>query len=104
MQTPQQQLKASHDDGALIYAVDLLHALEEKKGDFKEDRWAIIQDIISVREQLERFNDNSRYCGQCRSGDHLITVLTKRRPQHSHLCNRFQRAVSGKERCRRRGR
>lgn len=63
MHTPQQQLKPSSDDGTLIYATDLLQALEEKKGDFKEDRWAIIQEIISVREQLERFNDSSEYCG-----------------------------------------
>ena len=64
MHTPQQQLKASSDDGPLIYAKDLLQALEEKKADFKEDRWAIIQEISSVREQLERFTDGSEYCGQ----------------------------------------
>lgn len=51
----------------MIFATDLLQALEEKKGDFKEDRWAIIQEIISVREQLERFNNSSEYCGEsCR--------------------------------------
>ncbi|ETN40305.1 uncharacterized protein HMPREF1541_04581 [Cyphellophora europaea CBS 101466] len=61
MHTPQQQLRATTDDGPLIFASDLLQALEEKKGDFKEDRWAIIQEIIGVREQLERFNDGSEY-------------------------------------------
>lgn len=64
MHTPQQQIKATMDDGPLIYATDLLQALEEKKADFKEDRWMIIQEIIAVREQLERFNDGSEYCGQ----------------------------------------
>lgn len=56
------------DDGPLITAVDLLQALEEKRGDFKEDRWAIIQEIIDVREQLEQFSDGSQYCGKTYRG------------------------------------
>lgn len=52
------------EDGTPIYAIDLLQALEEKRKDFKDDRWAMIEEIIAVREQLERFGDESEYCGQ----------------------------------------
>ncbi|KPI37762.1 uncharacterized protein AB675_77 [Cyphellophora attinorum] len=59
--TPQRQIRASSDEPVYIRAVELLAALEEKKGDFKEDKWAIVQEIISVRDQLEEYNSGNMY-------------------------------------------
>jgi hypothetical protein len=61
MHTPQRQLRSATEQGPLIFSRDLLQALEEKKGDFKGDRWAIIREIIEVREQLESLHDGSEY-------------------------------------------
>jgi hypothetical protein len=61
--TPQRQIRASSDEPVYIRAVELLAALEEKKGDFKEDKWAIVQEIISVRDQLEKYNSGNMYIG-----------------------------------------
>jgi hypothetical protein len=61
MHTPQRQLRSPTEDGPLIFSRDLFQALEEKKGDFKGDRWAIIREIIEVREQLEQLYDGSEY-------------------------------------------
>ncbi|RMZ83697.1 hypothetical protein DV738_g1150, partial [Chaetothyriales sp. CBS 135597] len=55
MNTPQHQIKNSPDGETLIYAQDLLMALEEKKADFKGDRWQIIVQIVDVRTQIENY-------------------------------------------------
>ncbi|RMZ91443.1 hypothetical protein DV736_g1340, partial [Chaetothyriales sp. CBS 134916] len=55
MNTPQQQIKNAPDVDTLIYAQDLLLALEEKKADFKGDRWQIIAQIVDVRTQIENY-------------------------------------------------
>lgn len=57
MHTPQDQIKSPYDSETKIFANDLFLALEEKKNDFKADRWEIIKEIIRVREQLEMFGD-----------------------------------------------
>lgn len=54
MNTPQRQIKSNQEPPeTFISAHDLWDALEEKKGDFKPDRWAIIREIIKAREQIE---------------------------------------------------
>ena len=60
--TPQRQIKPAADEAVYIYAQDLLAALEEKKTDFKPERWAIVQEIISVRQRLEAMQDPNEYC------------------------------------------
>jgi hypothetical protein len=67
MHTPHPQLSTSIEEGPLIYAMDLLVALEEKRADFKDDRWVIIEEIVAVREQLENFSD--QYCGWFLAGN-----------------------------------
>ena len=57
MRTPQPQIKSPHETGPDISANDLFLALEEKKNDFKADRWEIIKEIIRAREQIEMFRD-----------------------------------------------
>ena len=56
MNTPQKQLRSFEDkQETYIHAADLWEALDEKRNDFKADRWAIIKEIISAREQVEIF-------------------------------------------------
>ena len=55
MNTPQLQVKHPQDTDVMITARDLWVALEEKKADFKGDRWRIVSEIISAREQIEMF-------------------------------------------------
>lgn len=56
MNTPQRQIKPHQDPTeTLINAQDLLTALDEKKNDFKADRWAIIGEIVRAREQIEMY-------------------------------------------------
>ena len=62
MQTPQIQIKPHEDSGTWLYAQDLLQALDEKKADFKGDRWSIIEEIIRVRTLLEGYENE--YCGK----------------------------------------
>ena len=57
METPQPQIKSLHETGPPISASDLFMALEEKRNDFKADRWEIIKEIIRVREQIQMFRD-----------------------------------------------
>ncbi len=53
--TPQSQIRSPQDSDTLISARDLLLALEEKRNDFKSDRWDIISEIIDAREQIEMY-------------------------------------------------
>lgn len=62
--TPQKQIKSSSEEPVYIRAVDLLAALEEKKADFKEEKWAIVQEIIAVREQIEEYRSGNLYLGE----------------------------------------
>ncbi|RMZ74986.1 hypothetical protein DV737_g5550, partial [Chaetothyriales sp. CBS 132003] len=55
MNTPQQQIKNGPDVETPIYARDLLLALEEKKADFKGDRWQIVAQIVDTRTQIENY-------------------------------------------------
>lgn len=50
----------------MITARELFLALEEKKNDFKPDRWAIITEIVNAREQIEIF-DMGGFGKQCLS-------------------------------------
>jgi hypothetical protein len=55
MNTPQPQIKSPQDSDTMITARDLFAALEEKRNDFKLDRWSIISDIVKAREEIEIF-------------------------------------------------
>lgn len=55
MNTPQLQIKSPQDNDTVITARDLWTALDEKRGEFKPDRWAIISEIVDAREQIEMF-------------------------------------------------
>jgi hypothetical protein len=41
-----------------VYAVDLLEALEPKKGEreLTEDKWEMVQEIVSARQLQERYD------------------------------------------------
>lgn len=55
MNTPQPQIKSPQDSDTVITAQDLLLALEEKRNEFKVDRWSIISEIIDARRQIEMY-------------------------------------------------
>ena len=55
MNTPQLQIKSPPDNDIVITARDLWAALDEKRQEFKSDRWAIISEIVNAREQIEVF-------------------------------------------------
>jgi hypothetical protein len=56
MHTPQPQLMTPpRDVESMLSARDLWTALEDKKFEFKGDRWPIITEIITFREQVEIF-------------------------------------------------
>ena len=58
MNTPQPQIKSPQESDASATAItarELFLALEEKRNDFKLDRWSIISEIISAREQIEQY-------------------------------------------------
>jgi hypothetical protein len=56
MHTPQPQLMTPpRDVETMLSARDLWTALEDKKFEFKGDRWPIITEIITFREQVEIF-------------------------------------------------
>ena len=57
MHTPQPQIKSPQECDTRITAQDLLVALEEKRNDFKPDRWAIIEEIISARTRIEMYEE-----------------------------------------------
>jgi hypothetical protein len=56
MNTPQPQIRSPQDTTETITARELFTALEEKKNDFKADRWAIINEIINARERIEMYD------------------------------------------------
>ena len=87
MNTPQPQIKSPQDSDTIITAHDLFLALEEKKNDFKLDRWSIISEIINARTQIELFESGTY-------GKILImvetTLLTQSRRRHHNPCSGFQ--------------
>ena len=59
MNTPQPQIKSPQESDTEITARDLFLALEEKRNDFKVDRWNIISEIVSTRERIEMYEGGS---------------------------------------------
>ncbi len=55
MNTPHRKMQSDQESDTLIFAHDFLDSLMTERAAFKNDRWNIISELISVRERVEMY-------------------------------------------------